>query len=77
MLGINTSVGGGIYRTANNMDRVNTAFQRSLERLETGSKINRASDDPTAYAKALSLNTEISTIDTQILANKDTLAELE
>ncbi|MHC4873567.1 MAG: flagellin [Planctomycetota bacterium] len=77
MLGINTNIGGGIYRTANNMDRVNTAFQRSLERLETGSKVNRASDDPTAYATALSLTTEINAIDTQILSNMDTIAELE
>ncbi|MHC4873566.1 MAG: flagellin [Planctomycetota bacterium] len=77
MFGINTSVGGGIYRTSNNMNRANTLLQKSLERLETGNKINRASDDPTAYGKGLSITAEINALNTQIEANKDTLVELD
>lgn len=77
MSGINTDVAGGIYRASNNMDRVNSLLQKSLERLETGNKVNRASDNPTVFGKALSVTADINAISTQLDVNRSTLADLD
>lgn len=77
MFGINTSVSGGIYRTSNNMQRAQSELYKSLERIETGNKINRASDDTAGYAKALSLSQDLAKASTQKTNNLDFIDDLK
>ncbi|MHC4885543.1 MAG: flagellin [Planctomycetota bacterium] len=76
MLGINTNVGGSYLRTVNNMERVQTELNKSLERIETGNKINRASDDPVGFSKALTLQADIDERNVQVEANRSALTDL-
>lgn len=76
-LGINSAPGGGIFRTVANLSRIDAALGKSLERIETGFKINRASDDPSGYIKAMSLQIDINDANTRVENNLDTLKDLK
>ena len=59
-LTINTNLGSLIVQK--NLDEATQALNKSIERMTTGYKINRASDDAAGYAVATKMDTQISSI---------------
>lgn len=76
-LGINTGISGSIFRTQNNMDLTSSLLQRSLERIETGNRINRASDDPVGFAKALDLLNDQQSAEIQVSDNQEHIENVD
>jgi flagellin len=59
------------YRTVMSLNRVNSLLSDGLERLSTGQRVNRASDDPAGLAVALQLRADDSSA-SQALRNTNT-----
>ena len=59
-LTINTNLGALIVQK--NLDDATKALNQSIERMTTGYKINRASDDAAGYAVATKMDTQLSSI---------------
>jgi hypothetical protein len=61
-----SSTRGGSLQFQNSLQRNNANAQRALERLSTGKRINRPSDDPSGFVGAEELRGEIARLEGEL-----------
>lgn len=77
ILSVSPQASANLLRTGNNLNSISNALQKSLERIETGNKINSGTDDPAGLARALVLRGSIDTNTNAMETNKGYLSDLQ
>lgn len=73
---ISTSISAGQVRGLGYMNQVSSVLRSSLERIETGNNINRASDDPSGMHRVTELEREIGGFQIAARNNRETYLEM-
>ncbi len=75
-IGINTNLSGAALRGIYSMQQLNTAIDQSTAKILTGNKIQHASDNPYGLATAMDLQADITSAQTQLDSNQETINQL-